>query len=416
MNRKAILVAVNLNNQENFCNSLEELKNLSIGLNLDVLEVVTQNLHHINTRSYIGSGKLEEIKKLVVSRDADIVVFNDELTGSQLKNIEAYIECPVIDRTQLILDIFSIRAKTKEAKMQIEVAKLKYKLPRLIGFGESLARQRGGGFINRGSGETKLELDRSMIEKRIKRLNKELEIIVTKRETQRRLRKKNDMPVVALVGYTNSGKSTLLNSVVQIFNNQDSKMVFEKDMLFATLDTSVRNISLSDHKQFLLTDTVGFIDKLPHNLIKAFRSTLEEVIEADLLIHVVDYSNPYHKQQIEIANKTLKKIGIINTPMIYAYNKYDLVGFNEAKIMNKTIYLSAKEKFGLEELIELIKEYILKDYVTCEMLIPFDNGNLIHYFNESANVLKTTYQSNGTKLKLECRQVDYEKYNDYVIS
>lgn len=413
---KAILVGVNLNNQKYFSNSIEELKNLTLGLNMDLLDVVIQNSHHINARSYIGSGKLQELKELVMVNEATVVIFNDELSGSQIKNIGSTIECHVIDRTQLILDIFSKRAKTKEAKLQIEIAQLKYRLPRLIGLGTGMARQRGGGAINRGAGETKLVLDRRTIEERIKHLDNELETIVSKRDTQRRLRKKNEMPIVALVGYTNSGKSTLLNSVVEQYQQQESKKVFEKDMLFATLDTSVRNITLSDNKQFLLTDTVGFIDKLPHDLIKAFRSTLEEVIEADLLIHVVDYANPHYKQQIEITKSTLKEIGIKDIPMITMLNKIDLVEMNEVKVTDNAIYLSAKEKFGIEELVEIIKRYIFHDYITCEMLIPFEAGNVIHYFKENANVLNTTYQFNGTKIELECREVDFDKYRRFVIS
>lgn len=410
MREKAIIVGVNINDR-NFEYSMEELNNLATGFNIDVVVEVTQKLNRVNSTYYIGKGKLEELVNLI-DDDIDVVIFNDELSQTQIRNLESILECRVIDRTLLILDIFSDRAKTKEAQLQIEIARLQYMLPRLSGFGKHLERQRGGGVNNKGSGEKKLELDHRRIEDRIKQLSRELDSIIIQRETQRRLRKKAEIPIVSLVGYTNAGKSTILNSMVDIFNLTSSSKVFEKDMLFATLNTSVRNIKLSNNKLFLLTDTVGFISKLPHNLISAFRSTLEEVIEADLLIHVVDCSNPSYKQHIEITNNTLKEIGVKDIPIIISYNKADLI--NE-RTENNGVYISAKEKNGLDELTQMVSNIIFKDYVKCEMLIPYNKGSLISYLNDNANIYSTSYEYNGAKLALECSKSDYEKYQDYII-
>ncbi|PGF07147.1 GTPase HflX [Bacillus pseudomycoides] len=414
--QKAILVGVNLNSESDFEYSMEELTNLAEVCDVEVIGRVTQNLHRVNPSHYIGKGKIEEVSAFVKEADANMVIFNDELSPSQIRNLEADLDCKVIDRTILILDIFAQRAKTKEAQLQVEVAHLQYMMPRLIGLRESLGRQSGGvGTKNKGVGEKKLELDRRKIEEQIAVLNKELEALVAQRQTQRKQRKKNEIPVVSLVGYTNAGKSTIMNTMLEIFNGSTEKQVFEKDMLFATLETSVRNIELPDNKSFLLTDTVGFVSKLPHHLVKAFRSTLEEVAEADLLIHVVDYANPNYEQLIEITNQTLKQIGVENIPTIYAYNKSDMMDVEIPKIQEDRVYLSAKQQIGIEELVEMIRSYIYKEYTKCEMLIPYDQGQVVSYFNDHAHVVSTSYENEGTKLSLECKTSDFEKYKRFVI-
>lgn len=262
--------------------------------------------------------------------------------------MESALDRQVIDRTILILNIFAERAKTKEAQLQVEVAKLQYMLPRLTGLRESLGRQGGGaGLKNRGAGETKLELDRRRIEERITALQVELQQQVARRQIQRKQRHKNEVPVVCLVGYTNTGKSSLMNVMVETYHPGSNKQVFAKDMLFATLETSVRSIELPDHKTFLLTDTVGFVSQLPHHLVKAFRSTLEEVTEADLLIHVVDISDPQHQQHMAVTDETLKALGADQIPTIYAYNKADLTDLPYPQIEGDNVYLSAKQNSGM---------------------------------------------------------------------
>jgi GTPase len=415
LQQKAILVGVNLNGQKDFEYSMEELVNLTEACEVEVAGTITQNLHRVNSSHFIGTGKIEEVKNLVEYKEANVVIFNDQLSPSQLRNLERDMDCKVIDRTILILDIFAHRAKTKEAQLQVEVAKLQYMLPRLVGLRESLGRQSGGVGTNKGAGEKQLELDRRRIEENISVLNKELEDLVAHRQTQRKQRKKNSIPVVSLVGYTNAGKSSIMNALIGMYHPTAEKQVLEKDMLFATLETSVRNIPLPDNKEFLLTDTVGFVSKLPHHLVKAFRSTLEEVVEADLLIHVVDFSNPNHEQQIEITDKTLNEIGIKGIPTIFAYNKADLTDLEIPQVNRGTVYMSAKNKVGIEELINQIRRHIFVDYTHCEMLIPFDQGQLVSYFNENGHITETEYEANGYRIKLECRKTDYEKYNRYVI-
>ncbi|AKR08906.1 MULTISPECIES: GTPase HflX [Bacillus] len=414
--QRAVLVGVNVGNEDDFAYSMEELTNLAEACDVEVIGQVTQNLQRVNPSHYIGKGKIEEVAAYVQEIDANMVIFNDELSPSQIRNLEEDLDCKVIDRTILILDIFAQRAKTKEAQLQVEVAHLQYMMPRLIGLRESLGRQSGGvGTKNKGVGEKKLELDRRKIEEQISVLNKDLEALVAQRQTQRKQRKKNEIPVVALVGYTNAGKSTTMNAMLEIYNGTEEKQVFEKDMLFATLETSVRNIDLPDNKSFLLTDTVGFVSKLPHHLVKAFRSTLEEVAEADLLIHVVDYANPNYEQLIDITNETLKKIGVENIPTIYAYNKSDMVDVEIPKVQEDRVYLSAKKHVGIEELVEMIRSHIYKEYTKCEMLIPYDQGQVVSYFNNHAHVLSTSYENEGTKLEVECKTSDYEKYKRFAI-
>lgn len=413
---KAIIVGVQLQNETNFAYSMEELSNLAAACNLEVVGELIQKASRINPTHYIGTGKTQELSALLEAHDAPIVIFNDELSPSQIRNLESSLERQVIDRTILILNIFAERAKTKEAQLQVEVAKLQYMLPRLTGLRESLGRQGGGaGLTNRGAGETKLELDRRRIEERISVLQTELEQQVARRQIQRKQRHKNEVPVVCFVGYTNTGKSSLMNVMVETYHPGSGKQVFAKDMLFATLETSVRSIELPDHKTFLLTDTVGFVSQLPHHLVKAFRSTLEEVTEADLLIHVVDISDSQHQQHMAVTNETLKALGADQIQTIYAYNKADLTDLSYPRVEGDSVYLSAKQNKGMGELTELIRDHVFTDYIQCKILIPFDRGSVVSYFNEHAHVMSTIYEESGTRLELECRQSDFDKFhNDFI--
>ncbi|MFD0693222.1 GTPase HflX [Paenibacillus sp. GCM10027628] len=411
LKHKAILVGVNILNRPDFAYAMEELGNLAAACEIEVVGELSQKASRINASHYIGTGKIQELAALIAEKNASVVICNNELSPSQIRNLEAGLNCRVIDRTILILDIFADRAQTREAQLQVEVAQLQYMLPRLVGLRESLGRQGGGsGLKNRGAGETKLELDRRKIEERITALQSELEKLVAQRQTQRKQRRKNEVPVVCLVGYTNAGKSSLMNAMIDTYHPGGHKQVLAKDMLFATLETSVRSIQLPDRKSFLLTDTVGFVSQLPHHLIKAFRSTLEEVTEADLLIHVVDVSNPEYEQHITVTNETLKELGADSIPMIFAYNKTDRTKLEHPQIEGDCVYLSAKQLSGIVELTQVIRDRIFHDYLQCEIVIPYDQSRLVAYFNEHAHVQSTSYEADGTRLKLECRAADFEQY------
>ena len=418
MTKKAIIVGIKINNQKDFDYMMDELENLVYANNINVSERLVQNLDKIHAGHYLGSGKIEELKKIIAETDVDMVIFNDELSPYQIRNLEEFLDIEVIDRTQLILDIFYKRAKTKEAKLQVEIARLQYELPRMrTSRDEKLDQQSGAsGTSNRGAGETKLEINYRTIKHRIQLLNKELENVIKERDIQRKQRKKNQISVVSLVGYTNAGKSTIMNKFVNKFNKGESKEVFEKDMLFATLETSVRNITLPDRKKFLLTDTVGFVSNLPHHLIKAFRSTLEEVREADLLIHVVDYSSIHYKNMMQTTDSTLAEVGVKDIPVIYVYNKAD---FTEKEIPaddGDSIYISAKNDIGLDLLLEKIYDKIFQDYEKAVFLIPYNKGEIVSHFNENASVLDIKHEENGTKITAECRKSDFEKYKNYIIN
>lgn len=415
--QKVLLVGVNLNDEFYFFKSMSELEELVKACQMEPVGSVVQNLKEINSAFYVGSGKLEEIKDKINELHPDLVVFNNELSPSQLKNLELKLDIQILDRTSIILNIFALRAKTNEAKMQVEISKLRYMLPRLSGLHLSLGRQGGGsGFSNKGSGEKQIELDRRIIEDRISKLNKELSEIETRRNIQRRKRSNSEIPLVSLVGYTNAGKSTLLNTLVDLSLSDESKKVYEEDMLFATLETSIRKIKIKDGKEFLLSDTVGFIRELPHMLIKAFRSTLDEVKNSDLLLHVVDFSNEEYEENIRVTNSTLKEIGADNIPVIYVFNKCDEV--NDIKLPyvdGNKVYISAKNNIGINELINVISNNIFKEYVTCKMEIPFKRGDIVSYLKEKYDFRSTQYTNDGTLIEICLNKKDYGKYKNYII-
>ena len=426
---KALLVGVNLNNDPEFETALKELESLAEACDMEVVGVETQNVSQINTGVYVGTGRVEEIKAVVHMLEADVVIFDNTLSPMQLRNLKDIIERPVFDRTHLILQIFSSRARTREAQIQVETARLQYELPRLTGMGGILSRQGGGsgGLSNKGAGEKKLELDKRKIRHRISELKKELREVEKNRETQRKRRLVQGIPQVALVGYTNAGKSTLLNAFIDKYEENEEKKedrkVMAKNMLFATLDTTVRKIHLPDKREFLLSDTVGFISKLPHNLVEAFHSTLEEVKYANLLLEVVDYSDEHYMEHMEVTRETLKELGANEIPCIHVFNKCDIAKANGREdvpaelphIGKDCIYMAAGQNIGLEELVQLISERIYEDYVDCTMLIPYTKGALVSYFNENATVKVTEYEAEGTKITMSCMLKDLKKYKQYVV-
>jgi len=412
---KAILIGVKIGKQYHFNESMNELKDLALSCDYEIVGQVEQNLREIDKTFFIRSGKIEEIKSLTDDLEAELVIFNNELSPSQLKNLVKVLKCSVKDRTALILEIFARRARTREAKLQIEMARMQYMLPRLVGLYESLAQQTGGvGSKTRGSGEKELELDRRKLERKIYELNKELETINYERQIQRKKRSKSRLPTVALVGYTNSGKSTLMNALLEVSQKPESKKVMEKDILFATLDTSVRKITIPGYKDFLLSDTVGFISNLPHFLVKAFRSTLEEVKMADLLLHIIDVSASDYEEQMRVTGNTLQEIGASNIPVINVFNKIDLTSEYKAKMINNRVFISAGKKVGLNLLLERINQELLKKYIECHMFIPYNQGNLLSYLNDNAHIKSVRYENEGTLLNLECLENDYKRFHKFV--
>ncbi|WP_424922844.1 GTPase HflX [Apilactobacillus kunkeei] len=415
----AVIIGLNLDNEQ-FEYSMTELAALAEANNLEVVARLVQKLDHPDKATYFGKGKVEELKMTVLDKDADMVIVNDELSPSQIRNLEKQTEAKIIDRTGLILEIFANRARTHEAKLQVQLAKLQYQLPRLhTSASQRLDQQTGsggGGFTNRGSGESQLELNRRVIEKDISHIKQELKNIQKSDLTQRKQRDGKNIPTVALVGYTNAGKSTIMNQLVNRYGENQEKQVMVKNMLFATLDTSVRKLIFDDNKTMLLSDTVGFVSKLPHQLVKAFRSTLAEAANADLLVQVVDEADENKELMMKTTEQTLKEIGVENIPMITVFNKADILDEPRPQRAGDNLIMAALEEDSIDELVQIIRENSYKDYVTEEFLIPFDKGDIVNYLNTKANVLSTEYVAEGTKVKAELTAVDSERFKQYLIN
>lgn len=401
---KAILVGVEYDHMNYDLNiSMNELKDLSFACHIEVKDIVIQKLTKISPQYYIGKGKVFEIKAMLDNHD--VIIFNEELSPLQVRNLTDILDVEVSDRSDLILRIFESRAQTKEAKLQVQIARLQYLLPRLAGMKEELYSQQGGsGF--RGSGEKQIELDRRIIHRQLLSARRELEIIVKQRETQRRLRKRNQEKVVCLVGYTNSGKSSLLNYFTD-------KKVFQEDMLFASLQTASRQVMLKGKYSIVMSDTVGFINQLPHHLIQAFRSTLAEVKEADLLIHVID-SSYYADQQIETTLNVLESLGVKDTPMIYVYNKIDKNQYSLVQPQEPYIYISVKEKINLNELEDLIVQTLFKDYELIELFIPYHQGTIFQEIQQKYELIKEEYLDEGIYISFFIDKRDKHLYENYI--
>lgn len=410
----AIIVGLQL--KEDISYSMDELENLAKADAVNVIGRVVQILEKPNTATFIGPGKVKEIAEMCRNMEADTLIFDDELSGVQMRNIEEITGVRVIDRTVLILDIFAKRAYTKEGKLQIELAQLQYRLPRLTGFGKSLSRL-GGGIGTRGPGEKKLETDRRHISARIEDIRHELKKAEKVRTTQRLGRDRKDVPIAALVGYTNSGKSTLMNGLLSM-SHREEKSVLSKDMLFATLDTQHRKIAFERGYEFILIDTVGFVSKLPHSLIESFKSTLEEVKYADLIIHVVDYSYEERDFQIKVTDEVIRQIGVLDTEKITVYNKMDIAEYipiPDEKDSGDILYVSAKTGKGMDLLAEKIREKLFNDRVETEFLIPYSRGDITSKLCKNSHILSMEHVNEGTRLKGRFSLEDFNRYKEFRI-
>lgn len=406
-------ILVGLSTGEDISYSMEELAGLAGAANINVLATMVQNAERVNAATFIGSGKLEELKDMCKNMEADLVIFNDELSGMQLRNIEDVVDVRVIDRTILILDIFADRASSADGKLQVELAQLQYRMPRLLGFGKSLSRL-GGGIGTRGPGEKKLETDRRHIEHRMDEIKSELENLRKTREVQCSKREKSELPVVALVGYTNSGKSSLMNKLLSM-EEREEKKVFEKDMLFATLDTAQRLITLEDNKSFILIDTVGFVDKLPHTLVKAFKATLEEVTKADLLLHIVDCSFSDPDFHIGVTRDVMKELNADTKEEVLVFNKIDKNPEFSGVGYPGSINISAKDGTNLDALFEIIKSKIFADIEEVEMLIPFSRGDVVSAINQITKPKITEYHEDGTYLKVDLNTAARGRFAEFIL-
>lgn len=455
---KVILAGVyettnNKENEETYRSSMDELWRLAEACMMEPAAEITQRLPRRNTAFYIGSGKLEELRAGILDNQAEKVIFNDTLSPSQIKNLQAELGVEVMDRTSLILEIFNNRARTREARLQVELARLKYVKPRLIGMWETQNRQGGasGSMSSKGEGETQLELDRRSIDHRLAELGRELKLVERERNTQRKKRRASGIPLVSLIGYTNAGKSTIMNAFVERYSTEDKK-VFANDMLFATLDTTVRRIELGQNMSFLLSDTVGFIQKLPTSLVEAFKSTLEEVVDADLLIQVVDYSDPNHTGHMEVTQQLLNELGAGHIPMLIVYNKADVCGINTVEAAapadkatapgtipmpavlpadyprrgmsrreasgapTDCIYISAREAASLDLLEQVISEKLFGGLTDISLLIPYDQGALTARLLREQIVLSQTYENDGILLKLRMDPDEIIRWRRYTVT
>ena len=407
---RAILVGIQL--KEDISYSMEELEGLAGADNIEVIGILVQSLERPNTATLIGKGKVEELAEMCRNMEADMVIFNDELSGVQIRNLEEATGVRVIDRTILILDIFADRADSREGKLQVELAQLQYRMPRLTGFGKSLSRL-GGGIGTRGPGEKKLETDRRHIAGRIDDISSELKRLNRTREVQRSGREKSQIPVVALMGYTNSGKSAIMNRLLYM-SEKDDKTVSSQDMLFATLDTQHRKIELEPGCEFILIDTVGFVSRLPHSLVEAFKSTLDEVKYADLLVHIVDGAYENRDFQIEVTDQVIRQIGAGHKEKIMVYNKMDIAPEKPVDTSgNDVVYVSARTGSNMHELIRLIKDKIFGGRIETYLLVPYEKGSVTSYLCENAEIISMDYKEKGTLIQGRFSEEDYGKFKEY---
>ncbi|MBO7535969.1 MAG: GTPase HflX [Bacilli bacterium] len=420
LEKKAILVGYKTPDNISFEYEMDELKLLCEAINIEVIDSITQSGDSINIKTYLRKGKMDELVDLIEVTGTNLIVYNDELSPSQMQNINKLVDVTVYDRTYIILEIFKQRAKTKEALLQVEIATLRYMRARLVGLHEGLSRQRGGGSnggaYGKGRGETQLEIDRRNVGDRIVLLKKQLAQVTKERALQRKKRSSSQTPIICLVGYTNSGKSSMLNAIMQ-YSSLQKKEVESKNMLFATLETSSRLIKLANNHSFILTDTVGFVSKLPTVLVEAFKSTLEEITEADLIVHVVDASNPEFEKQIQTTNEVLAEIGVINIPTIYAFNKIDKVDnyLYVPSDYTKVTRTSTVTNRGIEPLIKEIEAEVFKGEEQITILLPYSEAKYVNTLKTSSNVEAMEYLEQGIKIKAKVSKNLAKELNRYLI-
>ena len=421
LQEKAVLVGLNITTNVkkiddiDINESMEELKELVKAAGAEVLASVIQNKPARDAAYFIGKGKVEEIRDYCQMLGATMIVFNDELSGAHMRNIEDVTGLKVIDRTALILDIFAQRALSKEGKLQVELAQLKYRLPRLYGMGGQMSRT-GAGIGTRGPGEQKLEIDKRHILNRAADIRKELREVKQNRETQRVQRLKSNIPIVALVGYTNAGKSTLLNELIKTHKDYETeKEVFVKDMLFATLDVTLRKATLPNKRDFLVVDTVGFVSKLPHDLVNAFKATLEEVQYADLILHVIDATNSSYELQKQTTEAVLKDLEVGDKKTIIVYNKVDRLELDiYPKNQKDKVYISAKKGINMDKLLKLIEEALMEDTYEVKLLLPYERGDIFSRIKDKYNVDNFNYEENGISVDVNLDEEDYNIYKEYI--
>lgn len=414
MKKSAILVGVKFPSFHDFDQAFEELDNLALACDYYVVRKVTQTLSAQTNDYFVGSGKAEEIQAIVEETGAKTIIFDGELTPVHIRNLETKIDAEIVDRTMLILQIFETRAKSKEAKLQVALAKAQYMLPRLIDNTVRRGRIKAGKG-SKGKGEQQLELDKRRLRNQISRYRRELKAIVEARRTQRTKRDRDALFHVAIVGYTNAGKSALMNQFMTLSHRHEKKKVFEKDMLFATLQTSTRRVQLHPMIQFLVTDTVGFIRRLPHHLIEAFKSTLEEVSEADLILHVVDISDPHYSDQIEIVDDILTQLNTDHIAKLYVLNKIDIIRKPQGFIPFHHVKISALKGIGMPQLILKITEQLMEDYHPVNLSIPYDQAHILDQLKKDGIILETEYGEDVIRVTvafLDHQMVPYEHFID----
>lgn len=407
---RVIVVHLNINDSQSIVDDkIKEIEELARSSLAEVCGTVVQNVKSINASTYIGSGKALEIKELAENMDVDTIIFNNELTGSQMKNLEDIIDKKIVDRTGLILDIFARRATTKEGKLQVKLAQLEYRLPKLVGFRKYLSRE-GAGIGTRGPGEQKLEMDRRTVQKEITLLKAQLKDSYEQRAIKSKRRKNSSTPVISLIGYSNAGKSTILNAIVKKYS-KDNKQVYSDDLLFATLDVSARNIILPNKKEAIITDTVGFVSDLPTKLIESFKGTLEEIEFSDLLLIVVDSSNVDYKMQLKATTSILKDMDIKDKKILYVFNKIDKVNDIFVDVKEESIKISALNEDHIEDLLDRITNILFSNYIYIDLLVPYEK--IDKFMKLGLNIISQEYKDQGLFAKVYLDKTNISKVEEY---